>query len=131
MLPFRFFFKVAWWLITLSLVNPLHDILRQLGAMYLHWHPADGDPRMANALRSEYNGLERLIDERNMLISPLSRNMHLGSSTMDEIITIIRSSSIDGADALARTLFQLSADATEIGKDLQAYSASIDSTVDE
>lgn len=99
--------------------------------MYLHWHPADGDPRMANALRSEYNGLERLIDERNMLISPLSRNMHLGSSTMDEIITIIRSSSIDGADALARTLFQLSADATEIGKDLQAYSASIDSTVDE
>lgn len=55
----------------------------------------------------------------------------MGSSTMEDIITIIRSSSIHGADALARTLSQLSADATGIGKDLQAYSAAIDSTVDE
>ena len=86
---------------------------------------------MINALRSEYSGLEQLMDDRNSLISPLSRNMHLGSSTMDDIITIIRGSSVDGADALARTLFQLSTDATSIGKDLQAYSASIDSTVDE
>lgn len=86
---------------------------------------------MINALRSEYDGLWRLVDDRNTLISPLSRNMHLGSSTIDEITIIIRSSSIDGADALARTLLQLSADATGIGKDLQAYSASVDSTIDE
>jgi hypothetical protein len=131
MLYFRFLFKVTWWLITFTLINPLYDVLRQLGTMYLRWYPAPSDSSVISALRSEYSGLERLVDDKNSLISPLSRNMHLGSSTMDDIITVIRSSSIDGADALARTLFQLSADATEIGKDLQAYSAAIDSTVDE
>lgn len=50
---------------------------------------------------------------------------------MDQIITSIKSSSLDGADALVMTFSQLSADATAIGKKLQAYSASIDSTVDE
>lgn len=129
---FQLFFKIAWWLIPLLLVNPFHDSLWRLVTKYLHLNPAASDrASLVDALRSEYNGLGRLVDEKNNLISPLSRNMHLGSSTMDEIITIIRGSSIDGADALARTLFQLSTDATAIGKDLQEYSASIDSTVDE
>lgn len=131
MLPFRIFFKITWWFLTLSLVNPLYDILRQLGTVYFRLHPAPGNSPTINALRSEYGGLERLIDDRNTLISPLSRSMHLGSSMMEEIIAIVRSSSIDGADALARTLLQLSTDATDIGQDLQGYSASIDSTVDE
>lgn len=122
MLFFRLFFKATWWFITLSLVNPFYDAFQQLAAVYLRWNPASNDSSMLNALRSEYTGLERLINDRTLLISPLSRNMHLGSSTMDEIITIIRSSSIDSADALVRTLFHLSADATAIGKDLQAYS---------
>ncbi|KAF9644150.1 hypothetical protein BDM02DRAFT_3131936 [Thelephora ganbajun] len=134
MLFLRFFFKATWWLITLALLPTstlLSNIFRQYIATYLRWNPTPLDFSIANALRSEYTGLERLIDDRHTLISPLSHNMHLGSATMDQIITTIRSSSIDGADALARTFSQLSADATAIGKKLQAYSASIDSTVDE
>ena len=131
MLFFRLLLKVTRWLLTLLLINPFYDIFQQLGAIYLRWNPASGDSSMLSALRTEYAGLERLIDDRTSLISPLSRNMHLGSSTMDEIVTIVRSSSIGGADTLVRTLLHLSAEATDIGKDLQAYSASIDSTVDE
>ena len=131
MLFFRLLLKVTRWLLTLLLINPFYDIFQQLSAIYLRWNPASGDSSMLSALRSEYTGLERLIDDRTSLISPLSRNMHLGSSTMDEIVTIVRSSSIGGADTLVRTLLHLSAEATDIGKDLQAYSASIDSTVDE
>ena len=134
MLFLRFFFRAAWWLITLALLQTgslFSGLFRRYVASYFRWDPAPLDFSIADALRSEYAGLERLIVDRHSLVSPLSRNMHLGSATMDQIITTIRSSSIDGAETLARTFLQLSADATIIGKKLQAYSASIDSTVDE
>ena len=134
MLFLRFFFRATWWLVTLALLPTstlLSSIFRRYVTTYLHWNPTPLDFSITDALRSEYTGLERLIDNRHSLISPLSRDMHLGSVTMDRIITTIRSSSLDGADALVRTFFQLSADATDIGKKLQVYSASIDSTVDE
>lgn len=135
MLFLRFIFKAMWWLMSLALLpttSLLCDLFRRYLANTVHqWNPTPIDFSVANALKSEYTGLERLIDDRYSLISPLSRDMHLGSATIDRIITAIRSSSLDGADALARTFSQLSADATTIGKKLQAYSASIDSTVDE
>ena len=130
----RFLFKAAWWLVTLALLPTstlIGSIFRRYMTTHLHWDPTPIDFSITDALRSEYTGLERLIDNSRSLISPLSRDMHLGSATMDRIITTLRSSSIGGADALARTFFQLSTDATDIGKKLQAYSASIDSTVDE
>jgi hypothetical protein len=83
----------------------------------------------ATALQTEYAGFDKILQDTTFL-SPLSHDLSVGSMAVEDLLKIVKSSSLDGGPLLAEHLSTLREEARRTANDLQALQVKVDGVVD-
>jgi hypothetical protein len=86
-------------------------------------------PAYATALQTEYAGFDRILQDTTFL-SPLSHDLSIGSMAIEDLLKVVKSSSLDGGPVLAEHLETLREEARYTANDLQALQVKVDGVID-
>ena len=83
----------------------------------------------AAALQFEYDGLDQLVQDTAFL-SPLSHDLVVGHIAIEDLLKVVKSSSLDGGDVIGDHLTALRDDAKDTAYNLQALQIKVDGAID-
>lgn len=96
--------------------------------------PLAHDPRLqhagyASALRVEYSGLDRLLHDTRFLPA-LSHDLAIGVIAVEDLLKIVKSSTLDGAEVLADNMEHLRSEAKSTAQHLHGLQVKVDGLID-
>jgi len=115
-------------LIVIALSREVFLVLSDFNYSHLASNSVSGAD-IAAALQAEYTGLRQLIHETQPL-PVISRDFIIGSFGIEDLATIVRDSSLDGATVLADNLEAFRSDARIIAQNLRMFQLKVDGLAD-
>jgi hypothetical protein len=133
MLIFRY---IRWFIEIFFLINLLTFLPSVLVSIALNsgWNLIGHDGHSSAAdypavIHSEFSGLEQLVQDTAFL-SSLSHDLTIGYIAIEDLLKIVKSSSLDGGDVLAEHLAVLREDAKTTAYGLQELQVKVDGVID-
>lgn len=129
----RFAFWIARFLTFLLFTLKLSAVLH--GAVQRILQPFFGDdPRLqhagyASALKIEYSGLDQLLHDTRFLPA-LSHDLAIGVIAIEDLLKIVKSSALDGAEVLADNMELLRSEAKSTAQHLHGLQVKVDGLID-
>ena len=83
----------------------------------------------ASALKAEYSGLDQLLYDTRFLPA-LSHDLAIGVIAIEDLLKVVKSSTLDGADALADNMELLRSEAKSTAQHLHGLQVKVDGLID-
>ena len=130
---FRFTFYIArlltFILFTLKLSTIFHGAIYQILQPFLTDDSRSQHAGYASALKVEYSGLDQLLHDTQFLPA-LSHDLAIGVIAIEDLLKIVKSSALDGADVLADNMELLRSEAKSTAQNLHGLQVKVDGLID-
>ena len=131
MLGFTFWIArfLTFLILTLKLSAILHGAIQRI-MWPLFWDdPRIQHTRYASALKIEYSGLDQLLHDTRFLPA-LSHDLAIGVIAIEDLLKIVKSSALDGAEVLADNMELLRSEAKSTAQHLHGLQVKVDGLID-
>jgi len=130
---FRFAFYIVrllmFLLFSLKLSAILHGAIRQILQPFWMDGSHSHNAGYASALKVEYSGLDQLLHDTRFLPA-LSHDLAIGVIAIEDLLKIVKSSTLDGAEVLADNMELLRTEAKSTAQRLHGLQVKVDGLID-
>lgn len=130
---FRFAFYIArlltFLIFTLKLSTILHGAIHRILQPFLVDDSRLQHAGYASALKVEYSGLDQLLHDTRFLPA-LSHDLAIGVIAIEDLLKIVKSSTLDGAEVLADNMELLRSEAKSTAQHLHGLQVKVDGLID-
>lgn len=131
MLCFTFYIArlLAVLLFFLKLSTILHNTINHILHPFLAADSRSQHVGYASALKVEYSGLDQLLHDTRFLPA-LSHDLAIGVIAIEDLLKIVKSSTLDGAEVLADNMELLRSEAKSTAQHLHGLQVKVDGLID-
>ena len=104
-------------------------MVRQLLQPFITDNSSSQHAGYASALNAEYAGLDQLLYDTRFL-PVLSHDLAIGVIAIEDLLKVVKSSSLDGADVLANNMELLRSEAKSTAQHLHGLQVKVDGLID-
>lgn len=119
----------AFLVFTLRLSVILHGAVHQILQPFLIDNSRSQHAEYASALKVEYSGLDQLLHDTRFLPA-LSHDLAIGVIAIEDLLKIVKSSTLDGAEVLADNMELLRSEAKSTAQHLHGLQVKVDGLID-
>ena len=120
---------VTFLVFALKLSTVLRGAVRQILQPFSVGDSRSQHAGYASALKIEYSGLDQLIDDTRFLPA-LSHDLAIGVIAIEDLLKIVKSSDLDGAEVLADNMELLRTEAKSTAQRLHGLQVKVDGLID-
>lgn len=116
-------------LFSLKLSTVIHGAIQQALQLFLMDNSRLRHAGYASALEVEYSGLDQLLHDTRFLPA-LSHDLAIGVIAIEDLLKIVKSSALEGAEVLADNMEHLRSEAKSTAQHLHGLQVKVDGLID-
>lgn len=116
-------------LFILKVSTTIHGIIQQILQPFVFDSSHPQHAGYVSALKAEYSGLDQLLYDTRFLPA-LSHDLAIGVIAIEDLLKIVKSSTLDGAEVLADNMELLRSEAKSTAQHLHGLQVKVDGLID-